>query len=655
MADEQIEKINATVPPAGPAGNNEAVSGDSNGHEGQHDTAAAMASGLNTLACEIRALKVRLMHLEQQCSGAPIVADESPMKENAETDTKLAAPLKPIFDRITINPYVNDFNGFNHLNARTTRGGYSSSGWSAERRPHRLPVMNWGEFKEALRTALPESMVIAILEGMPGIYYSKDGSKQAYDGSTELPERIGILSQGLVEIVSGLSSPRILSPTLVLLRPYRILTIHDSKIRRTHEFLARQLAKQQAAMPKNAGPTTASAVPAAGVAVSASDTSAAAAVFADLGDDVGALEDSPAAADTSTSSTPQGHNKYELYLANLSCLVDFMDTYLAKRIAWLQSVHCEKIYFSDIWHVFKCGDFVISTTSKQAYQIVDINSGQHSGKETREESAQNAVIFCVYIAYDGTLLGPVVEEFVIERFNGERGITTLDVQPLRHHVMQLPEVARQLDKLDGEEAQSRVLADEIKAFKERLVRRGRKFISFTDVNHMEYAGPTADKRDEIESHVIVDVQAAFAVEANKKHRPILRRVSSIVVDRTSNAATCRSPCCSGMNIYNDANVLRPAHKFLGITKLRELEIVLQPSVSLVPRNAGEARADGTLSRGDYMIMSYAVFGFVLKTRSWGKQGFRSERGGRSQYEQMPSKRKMGGDFSPANTFSSQQT
>ncbi|TPX15884.1 uncharacterized protein E0L32_000218 [Thyridium curvatum] len=507
-----------------------------------------------------------------------------------------------------------------------------------------LLIMDWNGFSAVLlSSSRPFSSAIIILEGEPKISTSvsflrhmfrppvaKNTSEKAepeYDGHTVLPERICIFSEPLIRLLSELTESEISpgndiqNPSVVLLRPYRLLTHYDIAIRKMHETLTGRVAELNTALPED-GKLDPSPVPATP-----------APTLADLDDAGGNQPDVPAGTNSLNTSEEKTYSKAKEDLQHLSCLISFMDNYLSKRITWLKSVHCEKIHFSDIWHIYKPGDFVISANGKQVYQVAAVDSGQHRGKDPysifgnrnvdeddRMEAAQNAVISCVYISYDGTLLGPVVEPFLVKRFDGERSITTLEVLPLRYHVMKMPEVARRLAKFEGD-AQIRALETEIEIFREELACRGRKFVSVAAVKHMDYAGLTADKRDDVESQVMIDVQEAFAVEENADQRPKFSRVHGTYTDKSSSITLCNSECCFRQNIHLDTVVQAKAHEDFVAAKLEKLDSseTVQPPVSLVARNVAEVKADGSLlTTADFMIMSYSVFGFVLRNRSWSK-------------------------------------
>ncbi|KFA50467.1 hypothetical protein S40293_07883 [Stachybotrys chartarum IBT 40293] len=686
--------------------NNEAVSGVGNGDDGR-DGHTPMPMSPGTVKDEIRALRERLLLLEQQCSDAPVPDHEGTQQalrarkwvQKTEAKAERTAAERADFgkgkdgvlledelglfriqstiygsrrsrNRQFLTPQaVKEWDGMHKtptdglriptslrpldsgkLGPRSQWDESDSSAWDSDESTR---TRDFDYFQARLRgdfDIIPFSVVVVILEGEPKISTSvsflrrlfkppvarnttdKDKAQPEYDGHTALPERICLFSQPLIRMLSELHgsdmSPGtdLQTPSIVLLRPYRLLTHHDMGIRKMHKTLADRIAELEAALPKDMGLAVAPAADSATAAPAASAVS-----VADVG--AGAEADAQVAADSPETSALQNYNKAKLDLQHLSCLIRFMDDYLAKRIAWLQSVRCEKIYFYDIWHMYKPGEFAMSADGKQAYQIVAVNSGQHMGKDPYgafgkikdsddddKDNVQNAVISCVYIAYDGTLLGPVVQEFVVKKFDGERGVATMDVLPLRHHVMKMPEVARRLAKLEGD-AQVRELEAEMAAFSEQLVRRGRKFVSVAAVKHMDYAGLTADKRDDVESQVIIDVQEAFAVEDNKDLRPRFSRVSGAYEDKSSGATLCNSECCIGQNVHGDTDVQAKVHEGFVASKLEELGSAdtVQPPVSLVARNADEVKADDTLlSSADFMIMSYYVFGFVLRNRSWAK-------------------------------------
>ncbi|KAH0497735.1 hypothetical protein TgHK011_005021 [Trichoderma gracile] len=316
-------------------------------------------------------------------------------------------------------------------------------------------------------------------------------------------------------------------------------------------------------------------------------------------------------------------------LLHLRCLLDFVDSDISKRLEYLQGPQCRKIVFSDLWYLFRPGMEVIGRDGKQAYRVISVSSANHRvasawerwySNPTRKSSAFN--ITCIYIDFDGKNIGPVTKVFDFKRFEGEKEVTLLEVYPLRLHPV------KQSDFDDS-------MWDEVKAlppdqqYRQKLIRRGAMFLQVAAVKHMYYVGPTLEAREDVEGQVVVDFETAFSVEdeTQKEWKPLLQTLigntSSQESDDDDEIRTCRGLCCANDYIYNDINVdeqqkteyingLLPS-----VTSLNE-----QPSIAILPRplsdlRAGNANAAGA-SDDELVIMSYRVFGFVLRNRKWAK-------------------------------------
>ncbi|KAL5868166.1 hypothetical protein ACKVWC_008940 [Pyricularia oryzae] len=121
---------------------------------------------------------------------------------------------------------------------------------------------------------------------------------------------------------------------------------------------------------------------------------------------------------------PHGYSRSKETAAHLGCLIEFMDNRIAKRQAYLNSPSCSKVLFSDLWHLFKPGDFVISSDSKQVYQVFRVLLAPHCGidpwaayfqkpNDSDSDETDNFItICCVHINFDGYQLGPCYARLV---------------------------------------------------------------------------------------------------------------------------------------------------------------------------------------------------------------------------------------------------
>ncbi len=129
-------------------------------------------------------------------------------------------------------------------------------------------------------------------------------------------------------------------------------------------------------------------------------------------------------------------------LDHLKCLLDFMDSNISAKQAHLNSPACSKVFFSDLWYLFRPGEVVIGSDGKQAYRVVYVTSTPHrvvpfwqawgwnSGHKTKKPPFS---ITCVYIDFDGESLGPVSKTIDFKRFEVEVEITSLPIYPFRFH------------------------------------------------------------------------------------------------------------------------------------------------------------------------------------------------------------------------------
>lgn len=217
-------------------------------------------------------------------------------------------------------------------------------------------------------------------------------------------------------------------------------------------------------------------------------------------------------------------------------------------------------------------------------------------------------IKCVYIDFDGKQLGPVSKVFRIPRFEREKTVTSLEVYPLQFHPFR---------KENTDDATS----EPGNALKKYLVNRGRTFLKvaavrLATIQPMYYAGPALQTRDEIESQVVVDFEAAFGIEP---WRPELETLigSEISDDPKIKSSKCDADCCTHQFVHDDSYVeTKRNEEFMGhlLPETRED----MPSVAIIPRPLDAKMPEARLTEDDLAIMSYRVFGFVLRNRKWGR-------------------------------------
>ncbi|KAF7556377.1 hypothetical protein G7Z17_g1416 [Cylindrodendrum hubeiense] len=351
--------------------------------------------------------------------------------------------------------------------------------------------------------------------------------------------------------------------------------------------------------------------------------------------------------DQSTSSSyldaSDAATKSVIALEHLKCLIQFIDTNISPKLAYLQHDDCRTVFFSDLWHLFRPGMEVIGSDGKQAYRVVQVSSAAHRAypawqslyyavaDQGKKRTKAAFSISCVYVDFDGKNLGPVTRNFDFKRFEGQRDIRSLDVYPLRFYRQS------RADPADAEWKKVEGNTDHDQGFRQKLIRRGAKFLKVAGVKHMYYDGPTLETREEVESQVVIDFETAFSFEDEpSKHleKPVLGVVVSNLPapeeddsDDEGSGGDCRGACCRDEPfVHNDTYVDEKQRADYINSLLPKATAPLRdaPSVAIIPRLLKEVlsgHTDSPITEDELVIMSYRVFGFVLRSRKWGKISF----------------------------------
>ncbi|KAK4075682.1 hypothetical protein Trihar35433_2242 [Trichoderma harzianum] len=317
---------------------------------------------------------------------------------------------------------------------------------------------------------------------------------------------------------------------------------------------------------------------------------------------------------------------------HIKCLLDFIDSDISSRHLHFGKPECRKVFFSDLWLLFRPGMEVIGSDGKQVYRVIGVTSAKHRVAAPWERWYNNITddkrkaspfsIACIYIDFDGKNIGPVTKIFDFKRFDGEKDITLLEVYPLRFHPV------RQSDLDDSLWSEDEGLS-QYQKHRRTLIRRGAMFLEVAAVKHMYYAGPTLELRDDVEGQVVIDFETAFSVEdeIQKQWKPILQPlIGNPPADDDDDTADarCRGRCCEGDVVYDDTSIdEQQKTDYLNSLLPRITSLNAQPSIAVFPRSLKELRAAGSedgpyVTEEELIIMSYRVFGFVLRNRKWAK-------------------------------------
>lgn len=419
-------------------------------------------------------------------------------------------------------------------------------------------------------------------------------------GQLQLPERVRINSEALIQIFSTILKNEMNRPT-VFIRPFKALSYCEPALR----DWCTALEKKFEAVPAAVGEET-----------------------PQEGD--GEDENEDKEKDDKAEDELDGITKSPTALEHLKCLLSFVDSDISAKQTYLRSPDCRKVFFSDLWLLFRPGMEVTGSGGKQAYRVINVNSAKHrvvpawerwSSNTGRRKTTPAFSITCIYIDFDGKSLGPVSKVFDFKRFDGERDVTSLEVYPLRFHPIKKDEFS------DSEwEALEALPADE--RYRRKLIHRGAKFLEVAGVKHMYYAGPTLEVRDEVESQVVVDFETAFSVEdlAQQNWKPELKTMignpGSEDGEQDIQDKTCNAACCRLDSVHDDFYVdKRQGEEYVNGLLPESGAVNEQPSIAIIPRPLKEIRSSSgsiLVSDDELVIMSYRVFGFVLRSRKWGK-------------------------------------
>ncbi|KAK4185103.1 hypothetical protein QBC35DRAFT_454583 [Podospora australis] len=322
----------------------------------------------------------------------------------------------------------------------------------------------------------------------------------------------------------------------------------------------------------------------------------------------------------------------ETKLQHIRCLAEFLDTDLQSKMDYLAGPHCKKVTFADVWHMFKPGDEVTDKSQRQAYRVIRVTSPGHKAippyrdyRNSSKTSDRAVLLTCIYIDFDGKQIGPVKRDFVIAPYDGEKPVISLEVYPIRF--------------AEGRNVDETVGVPPTLSFRERLVARGKMFLDVASVKHMHYNGLTLLVKDEVDSQVVIDFEEFFASKAGRGWMP---RIRSLITEQDEKDATrkqrnkrdtesetsstssesdvdsddeCSEECCLRENLHIDGyaeNNRADRYKSTLIPENRNKE----PSVAIHPRKLQDVKHDIAITDDDFLIMSYRVFGFVLRNRKW---------------------------------------
>lgn len=456
-----------------------------------------------------------------------------------------------------------------------------------------------------------------------------------------LPERIKILSVQLLAIFSKIKKVPQLNVSedgsMVFQRPYQFLTYYEGELRERLAVLEKRFENYDGTESSSVPPETADASDKNGSGIPDTSEESLPTLTSnppsggenkpkksgDLGNGLKSEHGDPQdGRDNDDNASKKDHGDDEAdendssnsitALLHLRCLMDFVDTEIKPKQEYVRGPKCTRIHFHDLWHLFKPGDEVIEQSEKQVYVVLrvqvpnhkveepwerwnrqadsDSDSDSSSDEEDPEESESPFTIHCAHIDFDGKSFGPISKRFKIFPFGELKSIRSLPIYPFRF----------------AKESNTR----------QSFIERGQMLLSVAKFKPMYYMGVTLDKRDEIDSQVVIDFNEALADEERRKAwEPTIRPVST---GRPTQGKICMAFCCIGEAIYDgleeDSKMTEDYIKsMIPDTSLRA------PSLVLSPRSLEDTLSStAELTDTELLIMTNRVFGFVLRSRKWGK-------------------------------------
>lgn len=539
----------------------------------------------------------------------------------------------------------------------------------------KLNELGWFTFRRLSEKPETQSCVIDVLLGDPiiddgmGTMFGRRAQrhrkpqdselgKAMKPGQAPLPERIRVHSAVLRRILASMLSadPEDFGflPSFVLVRPFKTLFHCYDNIRTMIEKLEEKFAKKQDSTSANDDTSTGNdvhvetqetddqednslemsigTVPVAELGVHPSSTKTQALDQEEVDEGISDEEDEDRE-EPKKDDDPNDLTQSERALQHLKVLHDFMESKIKAKMMFLQTSECRKVFFPDLWYLFRPGQEVIGRDGKQAYRIVHVSSQRHrktqpwdvwgwdnaQGPEKKKKGPFS--LTCVYIDFDGSSIGPVSIQFHFKQFDGEAEITSLPVYPIRLHPLRKSEVS------DADWRELEVLAPE-KRYRQYLISRGAKFLNVLGIKPMYYAGPTLGVRDDIESQVVIDFETAFSAQdgMEKSWKPCLEMIIGAPVSEDDDVydRDCTGECCRRDCIYNDTYIDdKQRSRYVNSLLPSSDGTNTQPSIAVFPRLLTELKDNAnstgySVSNDELVIMSFRVFGFVLRHRHWGR-------------------------------------
>lgn len=299
---------------------------------------------------------------------------------------------------------------------------------------------------------------------------------------------------------------------------------------------------------------------------------------------------------------------------DLRCLVRFMDEFIKPVRDQIQQPGQRSIRFSELWHLFQPGELIYvrdRDVPQKVWRVLQSTGGRRylrppypdemvngmPPRRSRNNGYSDFILDCYSLDHDGSRFAPTFHSFPISKYDDARLIDSLPVYPIS--------IAQREHVLD----------------KEAFMRRGHQFVRCTKICHHYYSGrslvrngnganlpfrsDSVDDRaqmlisESIEGEVMIDFDRAF--QRNPDWLPIFHELKPSVMDLRECEEDETDPLEERVE-QDDVWDKRRRDNFINGDELK-----------LYPWPRGIEP-----SENDLLLLPDRVFGFVLRSRKWGK-------------------------------------
>ncbi len=423
-----------------------------------------------------------------------------------------------------------------------------------------------------------------------------------------LPERIRINSSLVIKILTKITAVPIDVEHFVILRPFKLLINYDREIREFLDGLEEKWKGITLTHTEASGSNTTK--PAHNGNTAANSSRGQGGRDAEMASD--SLGSQNVAGVTDDGDLEDLSSDSEAALKRLRVLVRFMDHYIDLPVKKLVNDPSPNVYFADLWHLFKPGEEIYWPAARfqggqiQAFRIIHTSGGRKYLMGVEPEDSKNSnedwdsyhekispfTVTCVYVTFDGKEFSGVQTSFEIREYARTRLITSLFPCPLKY-------------------------AENSALLKRELRERGKRYLELVQEKHNHYTGLTKEPMEEIDSQIIVDFATTF--QNNATWAPDFSSRFPTLSDRRETIESsvkmnlCVQPgCCNNDYIHQDGSLDQKRMMELLTTypiSRKDVRVVIKPT--------GASTDEVILEEDDMLLLPGHVFGFVLRSRTWG--------------------------------------